>query len=365
MAEQTGKILIVNDKPQDLSLYTDFLKENHPNFNFLSATNGQEALDTVNQEYPDLILMDLELPIIDGMQALKQIKGDNKTRHIPIILLTEDNKDELLKEAFDQGAADFIKKPISKIEIQARVAMVLRLQQSLRRSDDLLLKVFPQEVAEELKVRNEVFPRYFAQTSTLFADIKGFSTTARKMKDQPYELLKKLDDCFEQLDDIAQKYKVERIKTMGDCYMAVSGISVVESQHAIRMTLMALSMQNYMNQNQLDPLEETPWQIRIGINSGDLIAGIIGKNKFAYDVWGDSINLAARMESTGEVGRVHISGQTYELIKDYFVCEKRDERVMAKNIGEIQTYFVNRIHPDYSADELGKFPNGKLEALLK
>lgn len=358
-------ILLVDDEPENLQIISDYLSEENPDYKVMQAKNGKIALKLAEKEKPDLLLTDWNMPGLTGLELTKLFKLRPEFKEIPVVMQTANTEDSQLKEAFENGVMDYIKKPISKLELLARVNSAIALSKSKRRTEELLLKIFPSEVAEELKERDEVTPKYFKDTSILFADIKGFSSTARRLKDTPEILVKKLDECFDNLDNLAAKYKVERIKTIGDCYMAVAGIPIETKDHAIRMVLMALAMQDYMESTNKNSQDNEPWQVRIGINSGDLVAGVIGNAKFAYDVWGDSVNLASRMESTGQVGKVHISSSTYELIKDYFDCEKRPELVNAKNIGEVQTYFVRGIKPNLSIDGKGLKPNEEFDRYRK
>lgn len=357
-------ILLVDDEPDNLAIVNTYLKQANPDYTIMQAKNGKVALKLAEKVKPDLLLTDWNMPVMTGLELVQYFKSSEAFKDVPVVMQTANSEDRQLKEAFDNGVIDYIKKPINQVELIARVKSVIALSQAQRKNTELLHKIFPHEVVEELKERNDVTPRHFADTSIFFADIKGFSSTARRLKDEPEKLVKKLDECFDNLDDIATKYGVERIKTIGDCYMAVSGIPIPDPHHAIKIVLMALEMQVYMESLKSQTQEDEPWQIRAGINTGDLVAGVIGKLKFAYDVWGDSVNLASRMESTGEVGRVHITSETYEKIKDYFDCEKRAELVEAKNIGKVQTYFANRLKAEFSEDEKGLVPNQKLKDIL-
>jgi class 3 adenylate cyclase len=364
-------ILIVDDESANLDIISAYLARENQDYRIIQAVDGQDALEVLAEEPAiDLVLTDWNMPVMTGLELVKAIKASERLKHLPVLMQTANTTPAELKIAFDAGAVDYIKKPIESVELIARVKSALALSQEkrktemlLRKNEELLHKIFPKEVAQELIEREDATPRYFRQASILFADIKGFSATARKLKDEPEKLVKKLDECFEALDDIAVQYGIERIKTIGDCYMAVAGIPTETNSHAIDIVLAGLAMQAYM-QKQI-PTSEDAWQVRLGVHTGDLVAGVIGKVKFAYDVWGDSVNLASRMESTGEAGKVHITETTYELIQDFFECEKRAELVEAKNIGKVQTYFVLRIKPEYSADEQGFLPNEAFKTLYQ
>ncbi|MBK9637803.1 MAG: tetratricopeptide repeat protein [Bacteroidetes bacterium] len=210
-----------------------------------------------------------------------------------------------------------------------------------KRSDDLLLNILPLEVAEELKTKGSAQAKQFESVTVMFTDFKNFTQISEKLN--PEELVAEIDTCFKAFDDIITRHKIEKIKTMGDSYMCVGGLPISNSTHASDVVSAGLEIQQYMSFHQQKSMQEgrTPFEIRIGIHTGSVVAGIVGVKKFAYDIWGDTVNIASRMESSGEAGKVNISGSTYTLIKDEFQCEYRG-KIEAKNKGEIDMYFVNR-----------------------
>ncbi len=229
------------------------------------------------------------------------------------------------------------------------------------KSEKLLLNILPKEVAQELKDTGETDVKHFPHTSILFADVQGFSARATKVT--PQQLVNELNTTFTQMDNYAMQHKLERIKTIGDCYMAVGGCPEVNNTHPVDICLAALEIQHWMLEER-SRMNGAFWQIRLGIHTGELVAGVIGKLKFAYDVWGGAVNTASRMESGGEVGKVNISATTYSFVQDFFDCTFRGE-IEAKNIGLVKTYFVNSIKPELSQDKNGLIPNDKFKALYK
>ena len=223
-------------------------------------------------------------------------------------------------------------------EIEAQRDAIIEEQQ---KSDALLLNILPFEVAKELKEKGHATPKYYESTTVLFTDFKGFTNAAAKMT--PQEVIKALDVCFMAFDEISEKYNLEKIKTIGDAYMCAGGIPVANTTHAIDAVRAGLEIQDFMSKmrQEKEALGEPYWELRVGINSGALVAGVVGKKKFAYDIWGDAVNLASRMESSGEPGKVNISGFTYELVKDHFEVTYRG-KVPAKNKGDVDMYFVDR-----------------------
>jgi len=224
------------------------------------------------------------------------------------------------------------------------VVLTRNLNQERAKSDSLLLNILPSSVAEELKANDSVSPRHYESASVLFTDFVGFTQIAEGMT--PEELIAELDACFSHFDAIARKHKLEKIKTIGDSYMAVGGVPAANTTHAVDAVLAALEIQRFMTElaEKKKKLNQPCWQLRLGIHTGPLVAGVIGREKFAYDVWGDTVNTASRLESSGLAGRINISAATYEKAKDLFVCEYRG-KVPAKHKGEIEMYFVNAIQP--------------------
>lgn len=208
------------------------------------------------------------------------------------------------------------------------------------RSEKLLQNILPEEVAEELKDQGYTKPRLYDQVTVLFTDFKGFTKFAAQMT--PEEIVKTLNECFIAFDDIIARYDIEKIKTIGDAYMCAGGIPTPNETHPFDVVRAALEMRDWMAnwKREKEIKHEIAWDIRIGIHTGPIVAGVVGKTKFAYDIWGDVVNVASRMESGSEPGRINISGETYERIKDHFECEYRG-KIHAKNRGEVDMYFVN------------------------
>lgn len=209
--------------------------------------------------------------------------------------------------------------------------------------EGLLLNILPKEVARELQVTGKATPRQYDRVSVMFTDFKGFTTLADKM--DPDDLVKELDNCFIAFDAIIEKYQLEKIKTIGDAYMCAGGIPTPDEQHVLKIVKAGLDIQQYISNYNEKRTENglEPWKIRIGIHVGPVVAGVVGKKKYAYDIWGSTVNIASRMESNGEPGKVNISAATYEIIKDYYECTYRG-KISAKNIGDIDMYFIEHEH---------------------
>ncbi len=214
------------------------------------------------------------------------------------------------------------------------------IKQEQKRTDELLLNILPWEIAEELRESGHATPKQYELATVVFTDFKGFTKIAEKLT--PQEVIEELNTCFFAFDEICEKYKLEKIKTMGDGYMCAGGLPTPNTTNPIDAVSAALEMQQWMTTWAETKRTEgkNAWEVRIGIHSGEIIAGVVGKKKFSYDIWGDTVNTASRMESSGEVGKVNISAHTYELVKHAFHCTYRGRQV-AKNKGEIDMYFVD------------------------
>lgn len=238
-----------------------------------------------------------------------------------------------------------------KVEKQKKL-----LEEEKEKTEKLLLNILPREMADELKNKGKAKARNYRSATVMFTDFKGFTKLAEQYS--PQDLVAELDSYFVTFDEIVNKYNVEKIKTIGDAYMAAGGVPIRNKSHAIDTTLAALEIQRAMKKMKeaKEKLGEQAWEIRIGIHSGDLIAGVVGIKRFAYDIWGDTVNVAARMESSGDVGKVNVSETTYEAIAEFFVTEYRG-KVNAKNKGDVDMYFVHAVKPELSENEDGITPN--------
>ena len=205
--------------------------------------------------------------------------------------------------------------------------------------EHLLLNVLPKEVAKELQLTGRATPRHYKSVAVMFTDFRGFTLLTDHMS--PDELVAELDACFNVFDEIIAKHNLEKIKTIGDSYMCAGGIPVEDDMYVLKIVKAGLEIQQYIADNNEQRQEKglEPWYLRIGIHVGPVVAGVVGKMKYAYDIWGSTVNIASRMESNGEPGKVNISSATYELIKDYYECSHRG-KISAKNVGEIDMYFI-------------------------
>ena len=215
------------------------------------------------------------------------------------------------------------------------------IEKEKNRSERLLLNILPEETAKELKEYGKVKAKKFESVTVLFSDFKEFTQYAEKLS--PEELVESVDFYFSKFDEIMEKYGLEKIKTVGDAYMCAGGLPFPTEDHAHKMLLAALEIIEFVNESKKNnPTNHTRFDIRIGINTGPIVAGVVGTKKFAYDIWGDTVNVASRMESNSEPGKINVSESTYDLIKDSFDCDFRGE-MNVKHRGSMKMYFVNNI----------------------
>ncbi len=239
----------------------------------------------------------------------------------------------------------------SKIKNQQRELIAEK-----NKSEELLRNILPEEISRELMINGEAQPQFYKKVTVMFTDFVGFTKVCEKR--EPQDMTQELNRHFSYFDDICEIHYLEKIKTIGDAYMCAGGIPMRNNSNPFDIILAAMKMMAYMNivNDEKMARNEPVWQIRIGIHTGSVVAGVIGKRKFAYDIWGDAVNTAYRIESTSEAGRINISSDTYNLVKDFFECTYRG-KIYAKNKGEIDMYFVDRIKPEFSKDEYGFAPN--------
>ena len=227
------------------------------------------------------------------------------------------------------------------------------------KSENLLANILPKTTADELKLTGKATSSKFKMATVLFADIQGFTKIAEQMN--PDKLIDELDRFYYHFDSVVEKYNIEKIKTIGDAYMAAGGIPVKNRTNPVEVVLAALEMQHYMKE--LKKTKADIWDLRIGIHTGSVIAGVVGQKKYSYDIWGDTVNTASRMESSGEVGKVNISATTHKLVSDFFVCKYRG-KMPVKYKGDIEMYFVEGLKPELQVDD-EVAPNEEFEIRLQ
>lgn len=265
------------------------------------------------------------------LTQVQQLSEKTLQQEIEKQQLLENRKDELEKEVTVRTREVTAQK--QEIELQHE-----ELKKEKKKSDDLLLNILPEEVADELKSKGASEARFFDQVTVIFTDFVDFTKAGERMS--PQQLVDELHTCFKNFDEIISRYNIEKIKTIGDAYLAVCGLPMAEPNHAVNTIRAAMDILLFMDERKKQ-LGDNTFDVRIGIHTGSVVAGIVGVKKFAYDIWGDTVNTAARMEQHGERGKINISQVTYELVKDRFKCTHRGE-ITAKNKGGLNMYFVEK-----------------------
>jgi class 3 adenylate cyclase len=303
--------------------------------NITEAINGQQALEVLERIRPDLILLDVVMPEMDGFEVCRRIKASTAWREIPIIFLTGKTETADIVRGFELGAVDYVAKPFNTHELLARVKTHLTLDRLHRENERLLLNVLPASIAAKLKQQVGIIAERFDDVSVLFADLVGFTPLSAQLT--PTELIELLNRVFSGFDELAGQHGLEKIKTIGDAYMVAGGLIERNPDHLAAMATMALAMLEHVRQINSG---SGNLSLRIGLQVGSVIAGVIGIRKFIYDVWGDTVNTASRLESHGVPGRIHVSDTVFQRLQGRFGFEARGT-IELKGRGTMSTYFLN------------------------
>jgi len=350
-----ARILVVDDQKANLILVERILRG--AGYVSIDSTTAPKEVCELHREHRyDLILLDLEMPGMDGFQVMEKLKGIEMGGYLPVLVITAQPDHKL--RALKAGAKDFVSKPLDLAELLVRVYNMLevrllhletkklydRIVAEQKLSERLLLNVLPHSIAQRLKGRTEVtddgftevIVDSFADVTVLFADIVEFTKYSEGVS--PEVLVEVLNDIFTRFDHIAESRGLEKIKTIGDAYMAAAGLPVPVADHTVRAAHMALDMMQAMdrfNEQRLLKLN-----LRIGISTGAVVAGVIGKRKFLYDLWGNVVNTASRMESHGVSGRIQVTDSTRQRLGEPFLLEERGV-IDVKGKGAMHTWLLN------------------------
>lgn len=343
----SSRILVVDDTEANRELLSRRLsRDGHA---VSMANDGHSALELLGKTEFDLVLLDLMMPDINGFDVLRRLKDDPALRHIPVIMISALDEIDSIVRCIEAGAEDYIPKPFDPVLLAARIdasldrkrlrdrehAFTVELQAEKSKSDALLLNILPASVVERMRQGEVGIADRFPEATILFSDLVGFTSLASRCS--PGQIIEILNNLFSSFDALAKRLNLEKIKTIGDAYMVAGGLPEEQPDHAVVVADMALGMMEAVRQIGTQIGENL--EARIGIHSGEVVAGIIGQHRFIYDVWGDTVNTASRMESSGLPGRIQISEATYRQIGDKFHCELRGA-VEVKGKGAMQTYFL-------------------------
>lgn len=342
-----GAILIVDDNKAFRYLLSMSLE--HQGYEVAQAENGETGFWTAQTRKVDLILLDIALPGMNGYELLKLLKADIVLRNIPVIILSGVDETQAIVKWIEMGAEDYVPKTFNPVLLQARIeafmekkrlrdvemSYLTQLQAEQEKSERLLLNILPKAIADRLKRGESTIVDSFPDVTVLFADLVGFTALSTRLS--PGDLVQLLNEIFSAFDRLSQLHGLEKIKTIGDAYMVVGGLPIPRTDHAEAMAEMALDMQSEIDR--INNQNKTSLNIRIGINTGQVIAGIIGKFKFSYDLWGDTVNIASRMESHGFPSCIQVTPVTHDRLKEKYMFERGDQ-IVVKGKGEMTTYFL-------------------------
>lgn len=342
-----SNVLIVDDNQNNRELIARHLS--NQGHKVTSVAGGSIALDQMAEKEFDLVILDLMMPDLDGHEVLTRMKGNPMLRHIPVIMVSALNELDSVVQCIEGGADDYLTKPLNPILLLARVNACAErkkfrdqehkylewIEEERLKSENLILNILPAKIADRLKRSPTLIADRVPLATVLFADIIGFTPASAKLSAE--HLVRSLNMLFTCYDRLSDKHGIEKIKTIGDAYFAVAGLPVPRLDHAEAIIDLALEMME--ETEKLKPRLAAPFDIRIGIHSGPVVAGVIGKRKFTYDLWGDTVNVASRNSSIGSKPCIRISASTHTLVKDLYsfsspeVCE-------LKGKGDMTTYLV-------------------------
>lgn len=340
---QSGRVLVVDDNETNRELMVELISlQGHQ---VTSASNGVEALLLVNSEQFDLILLDVLMPGLSGLDVLVQLKEEERWRHIPVLMISALDTMDSAIQCVARGAEDYLARPVHPLLLQVRIAACLekkqlrdREQVHLNRIDELLHAIFPAELIGELKETRTIRSRRFEKVGVLFLDIVGFTPYCDARRDQPEEVVALLQEQVLNFERIAHKYQVQKIKTIGDAFMAAAGPDFLRSCPNPVKTLLDCGLEMIKSANS----GAGGWHVRVGIHVGPVVAGVLGQSQYMFDLWGNTVNVAARMESHGRPDRVTLSPEAWREIAAECVGEERETNVKGLGLVRLVDFQVYR-----------------------
>jgi len=360
--DSTVRVFMVDDEPS-IATALQMVFAIEPDIQSEYCPNPFEAAAAAERFKPTVILLDLLMPAMDGLTLLREMRTMTSLKDVPVIVLSGEDEPEVKREAFELGANDYLVKLPSRVEIVARIrahasAYMNKLQRDeayaalqsanqrlaealelvkveQEKSERLLLNVLPKPIADRLKLGDTTIADSFPDVTVLFADVVGFTELSNLLP--AAEVVRMLNEIFSRFDHLAAGLGLEKIKTIGDAYMAVGGVPTPMEDHAGAAAELALRMHE-----EIECFNEergAAIRLRIGLNTGPVIAGVIGQRKFIYDLWGDTVNIASRMESQGEPGSIQVTESTFERIRGKFHCAPRGP-IEIKGKGQMNVHWL-------------------------
>ncbi|MFN5416194.1 MAG: adenylate/guanylate cyclase domain-containing protein [Flavobacteriia bacterium] len=329
--------------------------------NVLLANSTFEAFQIVHQKEIGIIIVNIDKPDFGGVKFLSEIKKDDRFRNVYKVVLTQNtNATNHIVTGLNEGAIDFLTLPFNPNLVKAKIEIYKSLYYKDLRIRQLLSNIFPEKVLEDLNTVGKFSPKRIENGVVLFTDFVNFSNKAKSIN--PMKLLKKLESYFTKFDEITNRYKLEKIKTIGDSYMAIAGVTETLNFPEIRACLAALEMRDFMH-NERDvakALQKDYWEIRIGIHAGPLVAGVIGSKKYSFDVWGDTVNIASRAEQSAKSDSIYITKNVSDKVNNYFDLSNAGQVEIKKRGGLIEMDQLNRLKLEHCLYGEGKIANTDL-----
>lgn len=362
--ERFINILIIDDDVRLASGLKEILSGSGNNV--LVVNDHKEALPIVRKREVGVILINLDSESFSGMEILQELKDESITPNTYKLLITQSTTSAAkMVRGLNNGAVDFITVPFNPNLVKAKIEVYKSLFYKDQRIVQLLRNIFPTNVLEDFNTYGKFSPKRIERGVVLFTDFVDFSAVSREL--EPIDLLRQLEKYFTVFDEIAKRYQIEKIKTIGDAYMALAGVTENKANPEIRACLAALEIQQYIkNETQVaKAMGNNFWEVRIGIHTGPLVAGIIGKTKFSFDVWGDTVNIAARAERVSLPGEITITDTVLNKIEPYFNVESRGEIDIQKRGGKASMYFLRSIRKEYALNKYGKLSGSELRRICE
>lgn len=328
--------------------------------NILLAESVEKAVDIISRKEIGILMLNIN-DFFSSTEILETIKDDSGLKNNYIILISEESTPATrLVKGINLGAVDYINFPFNPNLVRSKIEVFKSLYYKDKRIGQLLGNIFPENILDELSTSGKFSPKRVQNGIVLFTDFVDFSQKAKRIK--PLGLIKRLERYFTKFDSIIEKYNLEKIKTIGDAYMALAGVTENEPRPAIRACLAALEIRNFMitERDAAIALKRDFWEIRIGLHMGPLVAGIIGSSKYSFDVWGDTVNVASRAEQVSRSGHITITSNINDGISSYFETEPRGKIDIHKRGGSIEMFYLKQIKDRYSLQGDGRSPSGQL-----
>ena len=357
--ERFINILIVDDNQINQRGLKEIL--NGAGNNVLLANSIFEAFQILNQKEIGIVIVNIDKAAFKGVQLLSDMKENEHLKHVYKVVLTEQSSTSThIVKGLNEGAIDFLTLPFSPNLVKAKIEIYKSLYYKDGRIRQLLSNIFPEKVLEDLNSIGKFSPKRIENGVVIFTDFVNFSNKAKSIN--PMKLLKKLESYFTKFDEITSRYKLEKIKTIGDSYMAIAGVTEALNHPEIRTCLAALEMRDYMlNERDVSrALNRDYWEIRIGIHSGPLVAGVIGSTKYSFDVWGDTVNIASRAEQSAQPDNILVTDTVAKQIDSFFDLESAGKVEIKKRGGSIEMHCVKRLKLEHCLYGEGKIANTEL-----